>query len=528
MSAGAKLASVIKVVSVIKRYLLLVKSKNFAAVIKKRVALARIGMSQAIAKRVVTIDIDNTSIRLLEVKGRMVTRWGSVPLKPGDSSNQQSLAATIKQLMNACGIRTRHVIVGVSGLYSVSRILSIPNPPGGSSNPQAVDEAIRNAVSLDREGLYFSWQTITADADTRRVFFVGIPRDITDTWLRAVKAAGVSPRMLELRGIALTRVVQEKRALILHIEPSSFDVVIVANHVPEVMRTIAWEQDELTVEDKVEQLAAALELTVNFHNDRNPDNVIDTATPLFITGLMCGDPALMEELQARLRYPVAPLAPPLDYSESLPIYQYAANVGLALKGKSRNIGRGQSSPFDINLLPEGYRAWKPSTRQLSLAALAVGCVAVIFYLYQATAEVQSKNADLQVRQSILANELQRRQSEIKNRVPMQKAVEEFNTILAMRGSFTENLEVIYARAEEVGVQIKSVDYESKGVTVYCEASDYTAFRKYLAALESTSRFSSPIPPPEGYPFTTKGAIKFQPKPPAKTPTPTPTQTPAPK
>ncbi|GAJ20740.1 unnamed protein product, partial [marine sediment metagenome] len=111
---------------------------------------------------------------------------------------------------------------------------------------EAVLEAARDKMPLSMDELYLSWQTITAGGEAQQVLVVGVPRDVIDAEMQALRAAGINPRTLDLKTIALARAVNKEQALILNIEPSSFDIIIVVNGIPEVMRTVAWQQDSLT------------------------------------------------------------------------------------------------------------------------------------------------------------------------------------------------------------------------------------------------------------------------------------------
>ena len=108
--------------------------------------------------------------------------------------------------------------------------------------------------------------------------------------------------------------------------------------------------------------------------------------------------------------------------------------------------------------------------------------------------------------------LKLRQAEIKNREPLQKAIAEYNTIVGMGGSFTEDLQVINSTAERLGVEVQSITHVGSSITIACEAERYTTFRNYLTSLEESGKFSIGDPPPEGYPYTKEGTIKLEPKP----------------
>ena len=470
-----------------------------------------------VTKGVVTLDADSTTIRLLETTGGKVKKWASIPLEAGEVeegavSEPPDLGTLVKQLMSSSDIKAKKVNVSLSGLYSISRILPMSNLPGGLTTEEAVLEMAKEVMPLSEDRLYLSWQTVTAGEGEQNALVVGVPREMIDSEVQSLRAAGINPSVLELKAMALTRVVKKEQAIILNIELASFDIIVAVNGVPEIMRTLPWQQDKLTEEGKAEHLALNLGLTVDFYNLRHPGAHLDPATPLFITGQMSEDATLGEKLQARLGYPIEPLVPPLECPENLPISQYAVNIGLALREtvSSENLGEGSYSPLDINLLPQAYRPWKPSANQIYLFGALIAIIAMLLPLYQITTDTIGKTATLETKHTTLNNELERRKVEIANREPLQKAIVEYHTIVDMGGGFTEDLGVIRDEADKLGVQVESISHAGKSITIACQADSYVTFRKYLTALEESGRFSSPIPPPEGYPYTKSGTIKAEP------------------
>ncbi len=467
----------------------------------------------------ITLEISSTAIRLMETDGGRVIKWASLSLESSMFqeeviSDPQALSAAVKQLMTSSGIKGTNVTASVSGLYSLSRIVMVPTPLGESVTHQAVLDAARGVMPLSEDELYLSWQTIATGEGGQQVLVVSVPRDVIDAEVRALKAAGLNPRILDLKAMALIRAANREQALILNIEPTSFDMIVVVNGIPEIMRTTAWQPGDLSVEDKAEHLAVTLELTVGFYNSHHPVSPLDPATPLFITGKMSGDLALMEKLQARVGYPVEPLAPPLECPAHLPVSQYAVNIGLALKGTAppkKPTQVGYLTP-DINLLPQVYRPWKPSARQIQVFCAIVAAIALLFPLYQITAEAMGKTTSLETKYAIINSELERRQAELKSREPLQKTIAEYRTIVDMGGGFTENLEVITSLAGELGIEVQSITHEGGSITIICQGDSYTTFREYKTALEESGRFFTPITPPEGYPYIKGGPIKLEPKP----------------
>lgn len=471
--------------------------------------------------KVVTVDIDSTAIKLLEIKGGAVRKWAAASFESGNGEgevvpDEKTLGAMVRQLMASNGIKASKVVASISGLYSVSRVLPESNLPPAPTTQEAVLEMVKEIMPLSGERTYLSWQTMAADGGEPLILTVGVPRHVMDNEVRALKAAGINPHIVELKAMALTRAVNKAQALILNIEPSSFDIIIVVNGVPEIMRTIAWQQNSPTTEgavDVVEHLAATLETTVDFYNSHHLETPVEPTIPLFITGQMSTDITLVEKLQARLDYPVEPLAPPVEYPAYLPISQYAANIGLALRKTAsfENSGQGGPLPLEINLLPDTYRPWRPTGRQLYSLAVMVMALALLFPLFQITSEATAKTASLQSQFNVLNVKLEQMQLEIQRREPLQKAIGEYHTIVDMGGYFTEDLVTIRSEAEKLGVKVGSIIHQGDSIGVSCQADNYIAFRQYLTALEESGRFATPIPPPEGYPYTSGGAIKVQPK-----------------
>ena len=479
----------------------------------------------------ITLEINSTDIRLMEIEGGRVTKWASRSVEPGVFEEEviadpQALGAVVRQLMNSSGISAREVIASVSGLYSISRVVMVPIPIGGRTTRQAVLEAVSDVMPLSEEELYISWQDMTAIEieGGQQVLVVATPRDVIDSEVQALRSVGVNPKIMDLKAMALARAVNREQALIFNIEATTFDTVIVVDGVIEVMRATAWREAELSVEEQAEHLAVALELTVGFYNSHHPGFPLDPGTPMFITGQMSGDLALMEELQARVGYNVEPLTPPLKYPEHLPVSQYAVNLGLALKKaasskkslvtlsrkSSENPPEEEHALPNINLLPEIYLPWKPSARQVYAFLGVIAFMGLLFPLYQITTDAMAETATLEARYTIINTALERKKAEIRSREPLQKAINEYNSIVSWDGRFTDDLIVINSLADELGVEVQSIAHEGDSITVSCQTESYVTFREYLVALKESGRFSSIDRPSEQYSYVKGGTIKLKP------------------
>ncbi len=483
--------------------------------------LAKRILSLNLAKKVLSLDIDSAVIRLMETKGGRIMKWASLPLKRDVVKNgvvldPQALGIAIKQLMNASGIKGRTVAANVSGLYSVNRILKRTNMPGKLITEEAVQASAQEIMPLPLNKLYLSWKSIQGknDGEQEQVLLVGVPHDTIDAEVQALRSADIRSSLLDYKALALARAVNKAEALILNIESDSFDMILVARGLPEIMHTNAWKPDELTMEQRVEYLAVKLELAVGFYNSHHPEGLLSPKTPLIILEKMTGDVTLKEKLQARLEYSSEPLVPPLECPANMPVSQYAVNIGLSLKkmATSKNPLNGRYLAPDIDLLPKIYRPWKPSARQIFLFCLIMALIALLFPLYGMTSAAMAKTASIQTSYRVANQKVQQKQLIIKNRLPMENAIRDYSTILDKHGGFSQELNVIMGDAGKPGIHLSSVDHQGKNIIISAAADDYTVFRNYIAYLEASGQFSIPIKsPPEQFPYNKEGKLDITPK-----------------
>ena len=79
-----------------------------------------------INNKIVTLYIDDTSIRLMITRGKRIKKWADTPLEPGLIKNgvvirETAVTDKIKLLFKVWNVKAKKVIVGVSGLHCISR-----------------------------------------------------------------------------------------------------------------------------------------------------------------------------------------------------------------------------------------------------------------------------------------------------------------------------------------------------------------------------------------------------------------------
>ena len=285
-------------------------------------------------RRTVTIDFDQSAIRLLVARGRRVDRWASAPVEPGlidDGliADPPALGAKIKRLMKAGDISGSRVIASLTGLYSITRLVRIPpSPIGKKEDGDTVLQAARSALPIALDELYLSWQTLETNELGSLALIIATPRYIVDAQMAALEYAGIRPRALNLKSLALIALVDSQHALIANLEPESIDISLVADGLPQVVRTISQKPD-IPLEERVDNLVRNLEITTLFYDNQVPGSKIGLGLPLFLAGRMAEDPDVLAMIQQRVPFPIAPFAVPMEVPKGLPVSEYAINVGLA-------------------------------------------------------------------------------------------------------------------------------------------------------------------------------------------------------
>ncbi len=448
------------------------------------------------ARRTVTLDMDSGSVRLVEVDGRRVVRWGSAALEPGVVSNgavaePEALGVVLRELMRATGIPAAPVVASVSGVNSLTRILSLPVLSGAAAE-EAVQAQVGQVLRVPQEELLVSWRPLSVSEDELQYLLLGVPRQTVNSQVMALQAAGLKPQELSLKALALARAAGRPDALIVNVEPASLDVVVVAGGVPQVLHSMAQAlaEDDLSPEERAESVARDLNLAVDFYHRRNPSGLPPADTPLFLTGSLMADTGFAGTLASALDYPVATLQPPLECPRHLPLAQYAVNLGLALGQvplTSQGGGAVVSLPL-INLLPRRRRPWFLKPR---FGALAVGLVAAVVGLsglYQATFSIMGETRELRQRMDLVDLRLEQIRKQNAARGQMERQLAEYGGLTSDRAVVTGYLNLL----EEVTppqVELTSITFGQKSIALQVSAATWEQAEGYIEALRETGHFT---------------------------------------
>ena len=441
-----------------------------------------------------TLDIEDTCIKMMVVKGRRVETAATLPLEPGQVEDgvvvdKAAVSQRIKELMAAHGVAERQVVLSISGLHSIYRVASLPQLPKGLLS-EAARREMERVMPVPLNELYTSWQAIPVSDIEIAICLVGLPRNTIDAMLDTLHEVGLESSVMDIRPLALARVTDEKDALIINVQPASFDIVVMVDGIPELLRSLPFPSGDVSAADKVAAVKEELDRTVTFYNSSHKASPINENTAAFVSG------ELGEMLVEALGYPVKPLPEWLSYPEGFVASEYAANIGLALK--QGGIGRSQVR-VDINVVPAAYLPKPRPIVEVVSWAFVVIAVAVLVPLAVLTQREYRESSALQT-------QVDAAQLQVRVREGTKADVEELQAKAAQAKAatavFEQPLDDFEAQRERVNrdlskvtsllpgtIDLDSIDYGEEDLEISGTAPDEAAILSYCRSLRDTGRFS---------------------------------------
>lgn len=430
------------------------------------------------------------------VEGKQVKAAASVPLQPGLVRDGVIIDAVtvsqkISELMTSLNVKEKSVVAGVSGIHSVYRVVSLPSLPK-SLLGEAARREMERVMPVPLVELYTSWQAVALSDTETNICLIGLPRDTVDAMLETLKGAGLEPKVLDIAPLALARVIDEKDALAINAGEASFDIVIVADGIPELVRSLRYSADAATVSEKIAEVREELDRTIAFYNSSHKANPITQQIATFVSG------ELAELLAGLLGYPVKPLPNFLSHSDNFNASEYAINIGLALK----QIKAG-TSRVNMNVLPEAYLPKPLPIIKIISWAFIVVAIAILVPLGIATIQAMQKTSFLQAQVKAAELQVQARHGTLPVIQKLQAEIKEARTTLDTFQRPLENARAQRAKANADLAQVtsllpgtiklQSISYSQAAtglnLTLTGTASDKTIVVDYARALRGSGRFS---------------------------------------
>jgi len=461
----------------------------------------------------VTLNIESSDIRFLVMRGRRILSWGTIPLalgliKGGFIHDSLRVSSAVNALFLEKKLPRNGVIASLSGIRSVLRIFGLPG-----LKPNLMEEAIRyeaeREMPVPLDEIYLSHQRLSSKSAERKIFVIGVPRDLLDTEIQALAHADIRPAVVNLKPLALVRAVNREEALIIDMELDTFDLVVVSGGIPVIMRTVVSRSAGMVFEDRIPQLKDELARTIEFYNSGLPERPLESTTPVYLTGLLADDASACDLVKAAIDSPVEKLAPPGKFPFDFPLGKYAVNIGLARRqcsSKKSAVAGGTRLPVvNPNVLPwrHGLRPISPTSMLYPLVAL--GLIALLFFMYQwsldgETEIAATRNELVSVNRQIddmrevvirTANAVEDAEAEINRLEQEREAILASVAVLLDLGpsSLSECLQLALGVLPR-GVQLTSIYETSSQITLVGDADKKSSVADYVLALERSELFGT--------------------------------------
>lgn len=169
-----------------------------------------------------------------------------MPLEPGLVKggvilNQDTVVGKVEELWQTQGIGTRKVIAGISGINCLYRLITLPELPKNIL-PAAVKREAARILAIPMEQVYLSWQTLPTLKGETLVYLIASPRNSVDALISTLRKAGLNPYLMDLKPLALARTSTESKAILIDVQPSNFDIVVLMEGIPQVVRSLPLTQ----------------------------------------------------------------------------------------------------------------------------------------------------------------------------------------------------------------------------------------------------------------------------------------------
>lgn len=286
-------------------------------------------------RRITTISFEGPLVRLMSTRGDRVEQWTELPL-PAEAVGDGSLIEPavvgdlLKQRLQADKYPRRNIVASIPGHRSIIRTIRLPAIEA-ELLAGAVERKVRQEIPMPPGEMDLAWQTIERTEDELRLFVVATPRRIIDSHVRALQAAGLRPKALDINALAMVSSANRTEAIIANLENDGITVVIVWQGMPAIVRTAPLTGPAATDEARLEVLAQEITRTTKFYNESRRDLPLPEETAIVATGAGLADRSQIERLASRVSYRVILPNPPMDYPQDFPLASYAVNLGLAQK-----------------------------------------------------------------------------------------------------------------------------------------------------------------------------------------------------
>jgi type IV pilus assembly protein PilM len=436
------------------------------------------------AKKVTTIFISDDAVNLVVVEGKQVKKWASLPLEPGLVSqglivDEPRVADEVGKLFSLTKERVGKVIAGLSGINSLYRLISLPELPEAIL-PEAVKQEASRVIPVPLDEVYLSYQALPSPPGETRIFLAAFPRNVADALIRTLRRAGVEPYIMDLAPLALSRTLDEPRAIIVNAKLDTLDIIVMVDRLPQLIRTLSLPGEAASLSERLPTITEEIDRTTAFYNTSHKEKPLDSNVPMFVCGDLAQAPESWQSLSGKLDCPVSILPSPVESPESFNPSEFMVNIGLAFKELFPEKAGANVSLVNFNVLPEAYLPKPVSLFSILAPVGAIIGIGLLVYmgfmlrtnmahtsvLSSELAAIESNVAQEQKEIGALKGQVTQLQAEIG---PVEARTNIFETTFTSLGDGREqadnDMSQIVSLLPNEDVNLKEVNYGGDSVTV---------------------------------------------------------------
>jgi hypothetical protein len=414
------------------------------------------------AREVVTLNIEDTRLRLMVSRNRKVRLAVTESLETGIVRNgtvldRNKLAQAVAGLFRSQRVKSTRVIAAVSGASAFYRLVSIPPVP-----PAMLAEAVRRegerVMPVSVSELYLSYQVLARSHRDTLLCIVGVTRRPIETQVQAMKEAGLSPFMMDVKPLAMARAVNEPEGILIDVQDGTFDIALVVNGLPQVIRSLPFSKLNLSLAEKEPAIREEMERIVKFYNSTHKDRPLQASIPLFLSGEI--DDEAATQLGNSLGYSNKPLPQVPFELHGLDIRPYLVNFGLALKATD---AADRIAGMNLNVLPEIYFRRKLPLAQFAAVAFLLAGVAGAVWAYGAVDRARQETKTMRSELVQIQDAARTRASQATQLAELQQKTAALKPLATAWDSVLGNLQ--QTRREASKNLIQAVDAAGQSITI---------------------------------------------------------------
>ena len=210
----------------------------------------------------------------------------------------------------------------------------------------------------------------------KEVRSVVVAKAAMDSHVRLLKEAGLRPKAVYSRPMALMHLAGISDGLIVQIDARYATIVLAVGGIPRVANQIAFRSvPGERWADRASDTAAAVDKVAERYDLENPGAGAITL-PITLVGQSSSEPAFVEALRQEFADAISVLSRAAEYPEQFPVEEYSVNLGLWIAHANRGNTWKKPSTLapPLNLLPARYL---PRPFPVQLTAAYAGAAALV-------------------------------------------------------------------------------------------------------------------------------------------------------